>query len=111
MSMSDEHDSLHDYIPSAEIRIPSNNDLISTTTDMFEECVEQDSSCTSTSRISEPVAYQSYINDMTSVPANERTKMILATCYGSIVGFSLDIEPYSSLSRNSRPSCNMLKRR
>ena len=75
MSMSNNHDFLHDFVPSTEINIPPENDIISATTDMFEECVKQESLRTSLSfRVSEPVFYQSYINDATLVPANIKKK-------------------------------------
>ena len=111
MSTSNDYDSLHNFVPSTEINISPENDIISMTTDIFEECVEQESSRTLSSFcISRTVPYQSYINYTALVPASEKTNIILAVCFGYIDGFSLEKEPYSSLLRNSRPNFNILKK-
>ena len=103
ISTSDDHDSFYDFFPSIEINIPQENDIISTTTDI--------SDTLSSLCISKPVSYQPYNNDNTLFPVSEKTQIILAACFGSIDGCSLEKEPCSSLSWDSRPNCNMLKRR
>ena len=100
--MSDNHDSLYDFFLSTEINIPLENDTISTTTDI--------SDTFSSFHIYKPFSYQIYVNYMTLFPASEKTKIILDVCFCFIDRFLLEKEPYSSLSRNSCPNFNMLKR-
>ena len=91
MSISEDLESLHNFVLSIGINIPPENVIISTTTDIFEECVEQVSLCISSSfHISKPVSYQLYINNKTLVPASEKN---LAAYFGSIDGFSLEKSP------------------
>ena len=118
MSISDDHDSLYDGAPSNNIIIPLEYDAISTTTDMFEDCQDDISSnlpqegttASSSTLTSTSTSSEQYLNNTSIVPAREKTRPLLAACFGVVVDFSLNSEPYKSLDKTYRPTNNILKR-
>ena len=111
MVSSADDDSLYNNMPSNSVRIPFEQDLISTTTDQSEECA---TSATSESHdvILAPVIHtlESYFNDTSIIPGSERTRSLLAASFGIVTDFSLDNEPYVSLAKNLLPTNKMYKR-
>ena len=49
-------------------------------------------------------SFEEYHNDVTKVPAIEKSRYILAACFGVVENFSLKVEPYSTLSVRQLPT-------
>ena len=55
------------------------------------------------------VPFEEYHNDITKVKANERSRHLLAACFGVVPNFSLKEAPYCNLSVRQLPTNKMLK--
>ena len=106
---TEEYDSLHDNVPSNIIRVPVDIESISLATDQFEDCYTNDDSGT-ISVLAPDTSLKEYFNDISLIPAEERTRSILAASFGVVKDFSLDKEPFKSLNKNLLPTNKILKR-
>jgi len=106
---TEEYDSLHDNVPSNIIRVPVDIESISLATDQFEDCYTNDDSVT-ISVLGPDTSIDEYFNDISLIPAEEKTRSILAASFGVVKDFSIDKEPYKSLNKNLLPTNKILKR-
>ena len=92
MVSSDDEDSLYNNMPSHSIKIPTETDIISTTTtDQFEDCATNEYSESRDGIVAAALPLLDlYFNDTSIMPAIERTQSLLAACFGSVPDFSLE---------------------
>ena len=109
MVSSANDDSLYNNMPSNSVQTPIEQDMISITTNQFEECATSESR----NGILAPVIHtlEPYFNDESIIPWSKRTRSLLAASFVVVTNFSLGKEPYYiSLNKNLLPTNKMYKR-
>ena len=79
-SLTDEYHSLHDNAPSNIIRVPLDIDTISFAIDKFEDCYTNDGGGANSIRVLD-TTLEVYFNEISLVPAEERTRSIMAASF------------------------------
>ena len=54
-----------------------------------------------------PTMFKEYLNDSTKIPANEKSKSLIAACFGVVPGFSVKSVPCATLNKNFRQKNNI----